>query len=80
VGSAFLVFNPHHNRGGIMKRISNLLLLALVLVTSILCNIGESVADNYALRFDGDDYVIVPNSPSLNPSQITVKHVLISED
>src|SRR3990172_8885391 len=30
-------------------------------------------SDNYSLKFDGGDRVVIPDSPSLNPSQITVE-------
>lgn len=30
-------------------------------------------SDNYSLQFDGGDRVVIPDSPSLNPSQITVE-------
>lgn len=60
-----------------MRRISQLLFMAIaiitVFVTPILCKVNESFADNYSLSFDGGDRVVVPDSPSLNPSQITVE-------
>ena len=45
--------------------------LILILVAGI--EMVSAEATGYALKFDGDDYVEIPNSLSLNPEQITIQ-------
>lgn len=61
-----------------IRRIPKLLFSALVITLFFISPFAgkliiESFAGNYSLSFDGGDRVIVPDSPSLNPSQITVE-------
>ena len=52
-----------------MKYLSLTLLSLFLSIHSITC-FGQN---NYSINFDGfDDYIIVPNSNSLNPSDLTI--------
>ena len=45
----------------------------LLAAAVILAAVATAWGQNQYLEFDGDDLVIIPNSASLNPSQITVE-------
>lgn len=47
--------------------------ISLLTILSLAISVVSNAQTGNALSFDGDDRVIVPNSPSLNPTQITVE-------
>ena len=52
----------------------NSLKILLILMALLLTTMAQpTVAEEYALHFDGDDLVTIPDSPSLNPAEITLE-------
>jgi len=49
-----------------------------VFLAVMMVSVGRAGAiGNVVLDFDGDDFVVIPDSPSLNPSEITVERRVV---